>query len=164
MALWSRMSSPCRASATLLPAPPLQPQRCVASCCPRFRQGGRRLLVSLCPLLSHDKVHPASFSTEPDLWFCDVCFFGCECVCVCIHLREKTDFMISFNKLARYIWYPLYKTKAKLCHWDRMIDFIVSNMIMGILYLDIDMPSNLGWKLWFCFVLLLLSCVCLLKL
>lgn len=35
------------------------------------------------------------------------------CVCVCIHLREKTDFIFSFNKLARYILLSFIKQKNK---------------------------------------------------
>lgn len=31
-----------------------------------------------------------------------------------------------------------------MCHLDKVVDFIITNVIMGILYLDIDMPSNLG--------------------
>lgn len=52
--------------------------------------------------------------------------------CVPIHLREKTDFKRSMNKLAHYICYPLSKKKPKYVIW-KLVDFMSSKLMMVML-------------------------------
>ena len=140
------------------PAAALRPRAVRAS------SRGASALVSLCPLLSHDKVHPASFSAKPDLWFREVCFLDVS-VSVCVFTSGRK--LISWFHLTSWpvTFAILYlKQKPRYVSLGQNDRFYCLQHDHGILYLDIDMPSNLGWKLWFCIVLLLLSRVCLLKL
>lgn len=136
------MSSHCHASAMSFRAasPAAAPLSRVLSVLP----AGSSSSSPSAPLLSHDKVHP--LPSQQSL-ACDSvkCAFGFECVCVCIHHREETDFLISLNKLAHYICCPL-------CNKRKNVSFGKSGRFC---YLKTDYGNAVVTRHWFNFCSLL---------